>query len=62
MAISKNLILPHGSNLHHLIVHAVKQRKIHYNYLVVFKDVAGIGIQMAFVDWLKPGQTHISPL
>ncbi len=58
----KNLILPEGSNLHRLISRAVKARKVHYNYLVVFKDVAGIGIQMAVADWLKPGQTYINGL
>lgn len=62
MSISKNLILPAGSSLHRLIERAVRQGKTPYNYLVVFKDVAGIGIQMAWVDWMRPGQSYVSGL
>jgi len=56
----KFIILPAGSNLHRLIARAVSRGKLPYNYMNAWRDVGGIGIQLAVADWVKPGQAYIN--
>jgi len=58
----KAFILPDNSGVVDVLQRAVRARRVPYNYMVVWKDVNGIGVQLAVVNWLAEPQVYVNPL